>query len=103
MRSIDQLKWFVSFKLSSSFFLFFYILVLLIIGLWPFNFWQSNNVNQDSVTGLHLTPPPTVYTSNPFEKLMGLREFSILLNLTTDFAGSNGYARILSYSLVLLR
>jgi hypothetical protein len=39
-----------------------------------------------------------VYTSNPIKKLSGLREFTILLSLTTDFTGSNGYARILSYS-----
>jgi VanZ family protein len=40
-----------------------------------------------------------VYTSNHFRKLLGLRGFSILLNLSSDCFGSNGYARILSYSL----
>jgi VanZ family protein len=30
---------------------------------------------------------------------LGLKEFTILLNLSSDFFGSNGYARILSYSL----
>jgi hypothetical protein len=99
MRFIDQLKSSFSFKRSSSLYLFFYILVLPIIGLWPFNFWQSNKVSQDSVNSLRLTPPATAYTLNSIKKLSGLREFSILLNLTTDFSGSNGYARILSYSL----
>ena len=27
------------------------------MGLWPFNFWQSNKVSQDSANGLRLTPP----------------------------------------------
>jgi len=99
MSSIDQLKSYASFKLSSSLYLFFYILVLLIIGLWPFNFWQSNRVSQDSVNGLRLTPSATVYTSNVPNKLLDLREFTILLDLSSEFFGSNGYARILSYSL----
>lgn len=99
MRSIDQLKSCLPCKFSSSAYLFFYILALLIIGLWPFNFLQLNKVSQDSAHGLRLTPPATVYTSNHFRKLLGLREFSILLNLSSDFFGSNGYARILSYSL----
>jgi hypothetical protein len=56
-------------------------------------------VSQDSVKGLRLTPPNAVYTSGAPEKLLGLGEFTILLNLSSDFFGSNGYARILSYSL----
>jgi hypothetical protein len=99
MRSIDQLKSSFSFKRPYSLYLLFYVLVLSIIGLWPFNFWQLNRVSQDSVNGLYLTVPATVYTSNPVKKLLGLREFTILLNLSSDFYGSNGYARILSYSL----
>ena len=99
MRFIDQLKSFVSFKRSSSLYLFFYILVLLIVGLWPFNFLQLNEINHNSCHGLHLTAPSTAYTSNPSKKLLGLKEFTILLNLSSDFYGSNGYARILSYSL----
>jgi hypothetical protein len=99
MRSIDELKSYVSFRLSSSLYLFFYILALLIIGVWPFNFWQSNRASRDSTNGLRLTAPATVYTSNVPNKLLDLRDFSILLNLSSDFYGSNGYARILSYSL----
>ena len=76
-----------------------FVFILIIAGLWPFNFLQSNKASQDSVNGLCLTPPGTAYTSNPFKKLLGLREFTILLNLSSDFFGSNGYARILSYSL----
>jgi hypothetical protein len=56
-------------------------------------------VSQDSANGLRLTPPAIVYTSNSAKKLLGLKEFTILLDLTSDYYGSNGYARILSYSL----
>jgi len=75
------------------------IFIFLFVGLWPFNFWQSNRVSQDSVNGLRLTVPATVYTSNVPDKLLDLREFTILLDLSSHFFGSNGYARILSYSL----
>jgi len=56
MRSIDQLKSYACFKLCSSPYLFVYSLGLLIIGLWPFNFWQPNKVSHDSVNGLRLIP-----------------------------------------------
>jgi len=93
MRSIDQLKSYACFKLCSSPYLFVYSLGLLIIGLWPFNFWQPNKVSHDSVNGLRLIPPATAYTLNPIKKLSGLREFTILLDLSSEFFGSNGYAR----------
>ena len=74
-------------------------LLLLIAGLWPFNFWESNKAGIDAVNGLHLSPPSSVYTSAPAEKLLDLRKFTILLHLSSDCYGSNGYLRILSYSL----
>ena len=76
-----------------------FFFVLLIIGLWPFNFWQSNSVSHDSVNGLLLNEPAIVYTSNVPDSLLDLKEFTILLNLCSDSYVSNGYARILSYSL----
>ena len=69
------------------------------MGLWPFDFWQSNKVSQDSVNGLRLTPAATLYTTKPPKKLLDLREFSLLLNLSSGSSASHGYARILSYSL----
>jgi len=56
-------------------------------------------VSQDSFNALHFSAPSTAYTSNPPKKLLGLKEFTIVLDLTSDYYGSNGYARILSYSL----
>jgi VanZ family protein len=76
-----------------------FVFILITVGLWPFNFWELNRASQDSINGLHLTPPAAVYTSNPMRKLLGLKEFTILLNLSPDSSGSSGYARILSYSL----
>jgi VanZ family protein len=76
-----------------------FVFIVFIAGVWPFNFWQANKVSQDSVNGLRLTSPATLYTINVPDKLLELREFTILLDLSSEFFESNGYARILSYSL----
>ena len=76
-----------------------FLLMLLTTGLWPFNFWQLNQANGGNSDGLHIAPPATVYTPFPVPKLLNLREFTIALHLSSDFLDSNGYARILSYSM----
>jgi len=78
--------------------LYCYIIILLAIGLWPFNFWQKNNADLDSLYGLIISPPGTVYTPVPPAKIATIEKFTILLHLSSDFAGSNGYGRILTYS-----
>lgn len=79
--------------------LYLFIIFLFVVGVWPFNFWQLNKVNQDPIHGSALSPPGTAYTPFPPEKLAGAKEFTLLLNLSSDLSGSNGYARIVSYSL----
>ncbi|MCX5811628.1 MAG: VanZ family protein [Proteobacteria bacterium] len=73
--------------------------MLIFTGLWPFTFFPENRVTVDSLKGLHLTPPATLYTEAPPEKLSQLREFTFLLRLSSNFSGESGYARILSYSI----
>jgi hypothetical protein len=67
--------------------------------LWPFNFWQCNNAGCGGQVGLRLIPFSTVYSIIPPEKLTKLEKFTVVMNLTSDFFDSNGYARILTYSL----
>ncbi|MCX5811625.1 MAG: exosortase [Proteobacteria bacterium] len=77
----------------------FYCFILLVIGLFPFNFRQSNNALLNQIDGLMLAPPSTVYTLAPPEKLVNINELSVLVELKTDFTQESGYARIISYSL----
>jgi|GEM_PF-135609 len=75
-----------------------YIIILLFVGLWPFNFWQANKATLDEQNGLYLAQPGTIYTKAPPKKLSQLEEFTILLSLSSDYYDSNGYGRILTYS-----
>jgi VanZ family protein len=76
-----------------------FILILFIIGLWPFNFFQLNMVSQDTVGGLCLNRPAIVYTEIPPEKLLALKEFTILLCLSSALSDSRNFATIFGYSL----
>lgn len=78
-------------------YLFSYVFVLVFLCLWPFNFMQSNQVTWNSEGGLMFTPPATAYTQEPPAKLVGLREWTIVLDLKTLPPLRLG--RILSYSL----
>jgi len=77
----------------------FYLMTILIATLWPFNFWQSNRTSYWPQDGLRLVPPSTVYSAIPALKLSKIEKFTILVDLTCEDSGSNGYARILTYSL----
>lgn len=76
-----------------------YLSAILVATLWPFNFRQINNARLNSENGLTLSPPSTVYSARPADKLSNIRQFTIVLDLTSETAKANGYARILSYSL----
>jgi hypothetical protein len=78
---------------------FFYLLILIIFGLWPFNFFQLNNVRLEPSLYLELKPPALLYTETPPEKVSKVKAFTILINLSSPFGGTNGYARIFTYSL----
>jgi exosortase len=83
----------------SLIYLFCYVFVILFAGLLPFNFFQTNKANVNTVSGLHLASPGTVYTKTPPVKLATMKEFTIFMNLSSYLSDwSSGYARILSYS-----
>ena len=82
-----------------AFSIFFYTLILIFLGLWPFNFFQLNNAHLEPTFYLNLKPPALLYTDSPPEKVSKLESFTILLNLSSSFNGSTGYARIFTYSL----
>jgi glycopeptide antibiotics resistance protein len=79
--------------------IYLYLIGTIWAGLWPFNFWQINNASCGRQDGLRLIPLSTVYSIIPPEKLAKLEKFTVAVNLTSEFFDSNGYARILSYSL----
>lgn len=71
--------------------------MIVVLCLWPFNFLQSNQVAWEPAGGLKFTPPSTAYTAAPPAKLAGLREWTILMDITTLPPLRQG--RIFSYSL----
>lgn len=76
-----------------------YLCTLLIIGLWPFNFHEKNHAEVDHRDGLILSPPATAYSTESPEKLLSLRNFTIFVDLHSDFYFSKGFGSILSYGL----
>jgi len=80
--------------------IFCYVFVIFFVGLLPFNFFQTNKASVNQTSGLHITPPSTIFTQEPPEKLSTIKNFTILLNLSSYLSDwSSGYARILTYSL----
>jgi VanZ family protein len=73
-----------------------YVLVLVILCFWPFNFMQINQIAWNPDGGLMFTPPSTAYTDQPPAKLVGLRQWTIVLEFKTLPPLRVG--RILSYS-----
>ncbi len=76
-----------------------YIFIILIAGLWPFNFSALNNAGFGNNGVLHISPPASVHTPVPPQKLLNLSKFTILINLSSEFEGSNGHGGIVNYSL----
>ena len=64
------------------------------VGLLPFNFLQRNVAGLNEISGLHLAAPSTVYTEAPPKKLLDLKEFTILMNLSSYLSEWNGYMKI---------
>jgi exosortase len=83
----------------SLIYLYVYMFIVLFVGLWPFNFWQTNKVTIRAVEGIILNPPATTYTKIPAKKLSHLKEFTIVLDVRPKREPTDGYARILTYSL----
>ncbi len=76
-----------------------YVLILLAGTMWPYNFRQENGVIPGRAEGMVFDPPATAYASGAGSKLGGLTSFTILVSLTPHGYESNGYARILTWSL----
>jgi VanZ family protein len=76
-----------------------YIVILFIVGLWPLNFWQKNQVSLNERDGLTLLPPSAVYTPQPSPKLMNLQEFTILMHVSSNISEPRGYGSILMCAL----
>ena len=75
-----------------------YILLLFIVGLWPFNFIEKNEATIAPEEGLIIAKPGTVYAAVPSEKLHNLARFTIFIDLTTASNGLSGFERIFSYA-----
>ena len=85
--------------MNNKSYLISYIFIILIAGLWPFNFLAQNNAGFGNNGSLHISPPAAVYTPVPPQKLLNINRFTILINLSSEFEGSNGHGGILNYSL----
>ena len=79
--------------------LIFYLLAVVFACLWPFNFWQSNLVSWNPGSGLHFNEPSTVYSTGPLTKLQGLKQFTLLLHLSSRLPDEASW--IVSYGLDL--
>ncbi|MBT8489825.1 MAG: VanZ family protein [Deltaproteobacteria bacterium] len=79
--------------------LFCYICSLFVVGLWPMNFRQHNTAALDHQNGLTVSPPSTTYSQNPPQKLFNVKEFTILIDMTSDFPASKGFGSIVLYGL----
>jgi hypothetical protein len=79
--------------------LFGYLLLLFVIGLWPFTFRPINNARLTPDNGLRFERPGTAYTSMPPGKLRDLTAFTIAMRLTTDSSGLSSFEKIFSYAL----
>ena len=76
-----------------------YVCTLFLFGLWPMNFREHNHAASNHRDGLILSPPSTVYSKELPEKLLNLREFTICIDMSSDFSPSKGFGTILSYAL----
>lgn len=68
----------------------------LVIGLWPFNFITANRASIGPAGGLVLARPGTAYEAQRAEKLHGLTQFSISLDLATASDGLSSFEKIFS-------
>jgi len=75
-----------------------YLLLIFVIGLWPFTFRQINNATLTPDKGLRFERPGTAYTSIPSGKLRDLTAFTIAIRLATDSSGVSSFEKIFSYA-----
>jgi len=71
-----------------------YVLILFVIGLWPFNFAEKNSAVIGPTGGLEIARHGTAYTALPAGKLQDLKQFAILVDLTTSSDGLDSLEKI---------
>lgn len=76
-----------------------YICLLFVVGLWPMNFRQHNKAVLDQQNGLTVIPPATVYSQHDPQKLLNMKQFTILIDMVSDFPPSKGFGSIVLYGL----
>jgi hypothetical protein len=76
-----------------------YLLLICVVGWWPFTFRQINNAALTPDDGLRFGRPGTAYTPLPPGKLRDLTDFTIVLRLATDSSGLSSFEKIFSYAL----
>ena len=74
-----------------------YFLLLFVAGLWPFNFTEKNNAVISPTGGLEIARHGTAYTALPAGKLQDLKQFAILIDLTTTSDGLDSLGKIFGY------
>ena len=72
--------------------------MLFIAGLWPFNFTEKNNAVISSTGGLEIARHGTAYTTASPEKIDGLEQFTVLLDLETASDGLSAFEKIFMYA-----
>jgi hypothetical protein len=77
-----------------------YILLLIIAGYWPFNFTKKNNVFTSPAIGLENAKQGAAYTALPAAKLQVLKQFSILIDITTSSDGPIAFEKFFSYFVI---
>ena len=84
---------------NSRLFLPCYLLLISVVGLWPFTFHQINNAALTPDNGLRFERPGTAFTSIPPGKLRDLTAFTIAIRLATDSSGLSSFEKIVSYAI----
>lgn len=75
--------------------LVFVVLSIVVLTLWPFNFWTDNGVRPESAGGLHFSSPSVAYVEEAGERLAGLEEFTLLVRYRSDDVQVVNYNTIL--------
>jgi hypothetical protein len=71
--------------------------LLFVLGCWPFNFTEKNNITIGPEGGLALARHGTAYTAASPDKLHHLHHFAIYIDLVTSSDGLNSFEKIFSY------
>ena len=78
-------------------YLFILLIGFLVAGLWPFNFSEKNEVWISPEGGLNIARHGTAYTALPPVKLQDLKQFAILIDISTSSDGLDSLEKIFGY------